>query len=187
MRGPPASAAFSADGKPTKALEGFCRKNGVQVADVSREADAKGVEYVWVTVKDAGRTAAEALADELPGVVSGLNFKKSMRWAAGGAAFSRPVRWLLAMHGEQVVPFAALGLLADSETRGLRNSTQPLLQVRLRLGAGSEGVEGGEGGNGGEEAATQAAETVCGSRQGRGLAHAVQDEVCGHRSALGRL
>lgn len=130
VRGPPASAAFSADGKPTKALEGFCRKNGVQVADVSREADTKGVEYVWVTVKDAGRTTAEALADELPGVVSGLNFKKSMRWAAGGAAFSRPVRWLLAMHGEQVVPFAALGLLAGSETRGLRNSAQPLLQVR---------------------------------------------------------
>ncbi len=50
-------AAFGKDGAPTKALEGFCKKNGVSAADVTREADNKGVEYVYAVVKDAGRTA----------------------------------------------------------------------------------------------------------------------------------
>lgn len=59
VRGPPAKAAFDASGKPTKALEGFCRKAGVSVDAVLREADAKGVEYCWVEVKDAGKPAAE--------------------------------------------------------------------------------------------------------------------------------
>lgn len=50
---------YTADGTPTKALEGFCRKNGVSPADTTRQADGKGVEYVYALVKDAGRSAAE--------------------------------------------------------------------------------------------------------------------------------
>lgn len=63
MRGPPAKAAFDASGAPTKALEGFCRKAGVSPDAVVREADAKGVEYCWVEVKDAGKPAAEVCGD----------------------------------------------------------------------------------------------------------------------------
>jgi glycyl-tRNA synthetase len=59
VRGPPAKAAYDASGKPTKALEGFCRKAGVAVEAVTREADAKGVEYCYVEVKNAGKTAVE--------------------------------------------------------------------------------------------------------------------------------
>jgi glycyl-tRNA synthetase beta subunit len=59
VRGPPAKAAFDASGAPTKALEGFCRKAGVAVESVTREADAKGVEYCYVEVKDAGKSAVE--------------------------------------------------------------------------------------------------------------------------------
>jgi glycyl-tRNA synthetase beta subunit len=59
VRGPPAKAAFDAAGAPTKALEGFCRKAGVDVASVTREPDAKGVEYCYVEVKDAGKSAVE--------------------------------------------------------------------------------------------------------------------------------
>lgn len=63
VRGPPAKAAFDASGAPTKALEGFCRKAGVSPDAVVREADAKGVEYCWVEVKDAGKPAAEVCGD----------------------------------------------------------------------------------------------------------------------------
>ena len=52
--------AFGSDGSPSKALEGFCRKNGVAAADVTVEADGKGTEYVWAVVKQRGRAAAEA-------------------------------------------------------------------------------------------------------------------------------
>ena len=56
---PDAQVAFGADGGPSKALEGFCRKNGVAAGDVTREADGKGTEYVWVTVQSKGCPAAE--------------------------------------------------------------------------------------------------------------------------------
>ncbi|GIL97072.1 hypothetical protein Vretimale_2680 [Volvox reticuliferus] len=110
IRGPPAKQAFSADGSPTKALEGFCRKNGVDVASVTREVDGKGVEYVYAVVRDAGRAAVEVLTDELPALVGGLSFKKSMRWNGHGVSFSRPMRWLLALHGDTVLPFVYGGL-----------------------------------------------------------------------------
>lgn len=59
VRGPPAKAAYDAAGKPTKALEGFCKKAGASVESVVKEADAKGVEYCFVEVKDAGKTAVQ--------------------------------------------------------------------------------------------------------------------------------
>lgn len=126
LRGPPAKAAFGADGKPTKALEGFCKKNGVAVDSVTVEADpkAKGVEYCWVDIKDAGRSAAEVLTEELPALIGSISFKKSMRWR-GDTAYSRPMRWLLALHGDVPLPFAYGPLLAGPETRVLRNAAQP--------------------------------------------------------------
>ncbi|PNW77355.1 hypothetical protein CHLRE_10g433000v5 [Chlamydomonas reinhardtii] len=134
VRGPPAKQAFAADGvTPTKALEGFCRKNGVEAGAVFKEADPKGVEYVWAVVKDAGRPAVEVLTDELPALVGGLSFKKSMRWSPGtGAAspaFSRPLRWLLALHGDTVLPFVYGTLQAGATTRVLRNAASPTLPV----------------------------------------------------------
>lgn len=67
VRGPPAKAAFDASGAPTKALEGFCRKNGVSADAVVREADPKGVAYCWLEVKDAGKPAAEVRVVLVPG------------------------------------------------------------------------------------------------------------------------
>ena len=58
--------AFGGDGAPSKALEGFCRKNGVTAADVTVEADGKGTEYVWAVVKESGRPAAEVRGSAWP-------------------------------------------------------------------------------------------------------------------------
>ncbi|KAF6257872.1 glycyl-tRNA synthetase beta subunit-domain-containing protein, partial [Scenedesmus sp. NREL 46B-D3] len=117
VRGPPAKAAFDASGAPTKALQGFCRKAGVAVEAVTLEADAKGVEYCYVEVKDAGKSAAAVLSAELAALVGSLSFKKSMRWDAAGAAYSRPLRWLLALHGATPLGFGYGGLRAGDATR----------------------------------------------------------------------
>lgn len=130
LRGPPAKAAYTADGAPTKALEGFCKKNGVTPADCSLEADAKGVEYVWATVPTTGQSAAAALIPELSKVLASLSFTRSMRWN-GTAAYSRPVRWLLAMHGAVHLPVTFAGLTAGATTRVLRTAEQPVLTVRV--------------------------------------------------------
>ncbi|GAB4813228.1 hypothetical protein N2152v2_000274 [Parachlorella kessleri] len=128
VRGPPAKVAYDAAGAPTNALLGFCKKNGVKVEDCACEPDAKGVEYVWASVKEVGRPAAEVLTQELPAMLGALAFKKSMRWR-GEAAFSRPLRWLVAMHGATVLPFVYGGLQAGSCTRLLRNSDAPQASV----------------------------------------------------------
>ena len=123
-RGPPLSRAFEEDGvTPTKAAMGFAKKNGVDPADLEKDG-----EYVWANVQTVGRAAHEVIADALPGIVGGVNFPKTMRWN-GDAAFSRPLRWLLAMHGEYHLPFVALGVASGSTTRLLRNSPTPTAEV----------------------------------------------------------
>ncbi len=79
-----------------------------------------GGRYIVAIARAAGRPAAEVLKERLPELVAGLRFDKSMRWNETNIAFSRPVRWLLALHGNQVVPFAYAGLVAGNVTRGMR-------------------------------------------------------------------
>ncbi len=123
VKGPPAERAFDSLGQPTKAAEGFARSKGVAISDLSvREID--GGRYVTAVVHQAGRPAGEVLAEALPGLIAGLRFDKSMRWNASNVAFSRPIRWLLALYGagkdSQVIPFEYAGLHSGRTTRGLR-------------------------------------------------------------------
>lgn len=117
--GPAAKAAFDAEGKPTKALAGFCAGKGVDVAAVRRVETPKG-EYVAVTVKHVGRPAADVLPALLGGIAMRLQFPKTMRWDAGDHRFGRPVRWLVALLGEDVLPVAAFGLVAGRGSFGHR-------------------------------------------------------------------
>ncbi len=119
VKGPPATRAFTADGTPTPAAEGFARGQGVSVADLSVET-IDGGEYVVARVHQKGRPAAEVLAAELPKLIAGLKFEQSMRWNASGVHFSRPIRWLLALHGEHLLPFEYAGLHSAAVSRGLR-------------------------------------------------------------------
>ncbi len=128
VKGPPADRAFDADGAATPAAVGFARKNGVPVdaLEVREEGSAR---YVYAVVRREGRPAAEVLAEALPGLVSSLRFGKTMRWNASGVAFSRPVRWLVALLGDLVLPFAYAGLTSDRGTFGSRPAGSPALSV----------------------------------------------------------
>jgi glycyl-tRNA synthetase beta chain len=117
--GPATKVAFDADGKPTRALLGFCSGKGVDVASVRRVETGKG-EYVAVTVKHVGRPAADVVPALLAAVATRLQFPKAMRWDAGDYRFGRPVRWLLALLGDQVLPVRAFGLSAGRTTFGHR-------------------------------------------------------------------
>ncbi len=119
VKGPPAERAFDPEGNPTKAAEGFARSKGVSVADLEiREMD--GGRYVTAVVKQAGLPAVEVLSGALPDLIASIRFDKSMRWNHTNVVFSRPIRWLLALHGEQVIPFEYAGLQSTNLTRGLR-------------------------------------------------------------------
>ncbi|MDR3576630.1 MAG: glycine--tRNA ligase subunit beta [Anaerolineaceae bacterium] len=119
VKGPPASRAFDALNQPTKAAEGFARGKGLTVADLEvREID--GGRYVVALVHEVGRPAPVVLSEVLAGLVAGIHFDKSMRWNSSNVAYSRPIRWLLALYGQQVVPFEYAGMSSGRRTRGLR-------------------------------------------------------------------
>jgi len=136
VKGPPAERAFGPDGVPTPAATGFSKSKGLAPKDLEiREMD--GGKYACAVVKQAGRPAAEVLADALPGLVARIAFTKSMRWlpasrAAGNAsnvAFSRPLRWFVALLGKDVLPFEYAGLVAGRTTRGLRPHGSPAIEI----------------------------------------------------------
>jgi glycyl-tRNA synthetase len=119
VKGPPADRAFDAQGKPTKAAEGFARSKGVAVEDLMVET-IDGGEYVVAKVEEKGQSARSVLARALPDLIAGIRFNKSMRWNESGVAFSRPIRWLLCLHGNLVVPFDYAGYSSGREIQGLR-------------------------------------------------------------------
>uniref|UniRef100_A0ACD6A8E5 Uncharacterized protein n=1 Tax=Avena sativa TaxID=4498 RepID=A0ACD6A8E5_AVESA len=121
LRGPPVAKAFDQEGKPSKAAEGFCRKNNVPVDSLYRKIDGK-TEYIYARVKESARYAGEVLSEDLPTIISGISFPKSMRWNSN-IVFSRPVRWIMALHGDVVVPFSFAGISSGSQSCGLRNSS----------------------------------------------------------------
>lgn len=128
VKGPLAKIAFDADGNPTKAGAGFARSRGVDVSQLQRQ-DIDGKEYVVAQVKNIGRPAGEVLAEALPDLIAGLSFGKSMRWNWTNTAYSRPLRWFVALLGEQVIPFVYAGMISGSASRGLRNADTPSFEI----------------------------------------------------------
>ena len=118
VQGPPWSVAFQG-GEPTKAAEGFAKKNGVAVAELKKVETDKG-EYVAAHVHEKGQPTSEVLAELLPQLCERVRFPKSMRWGEGEHAFGRPVHWLVALLDGAVVPFEWLGLTAGRTSRGHR-------------------------------------------------------------------
>ncbi len=117
--GPSAKIAFK-DGVPTPAAEAFAKKSGVSASELKTISTPKG-EYIAVTVKRAGRTAAEVLTDALPKEIAAIYWAKSMYWREGKPErFVRPLRWLLALLDGKVVPVEFAGLTAGDVSYGHR-------------------------------------------------------------------
>jgi glycyl-tRNA synthetase beta chain len=119
MRGPALKAALDAGGNFTKAAEGFARGKGVAVESLERVEDENGA-YLYAVIDEVGGRAIDVLPELLAGLAEGLEWPKSMRWGSGDARFSRPVRWLLALLGDEIVPVEFAGVKAGRATRGHR-------------------------------------------------------------------
>lgn len=115
QRGPSLQAAYGADGNPTGALLGFCKSQGISPDDLRKDE-----QYVWVTKHIPGRDTAEVLAEILPKIILGLNFDKSMRWGSSKVRFARPVRWVLAALGGELVSFHVEDVPSALLSRGHR-------------------------------------------------------------------
>ncbi len=127
-RGPRVSAAFDPDGALTKAGAGFLRSRGAEAADLGRTTEGE-VEYVTLTRAVPGRPAGEVLADVFAGAVRALRSGRNMRWNDPELSFSRPIRWLVALLGSEVLPLAVSSLEAGRRTRVLRTAAAPEVEV----------------------------------------------------------
>jgi glycyl-tRNA synthetase beta chain len=126
--GPAKNVAFDADGKPTKAAQGFARGQGVDVSQLELVMTEKG-EYVAARKSEKGRDTSELLTEILPRLINAIPFKKSMRWGDLEARFARPVHWIVALFDGSVVPFSFGNIESGSASRGHRfmaNSTFPV-------------------------------------------------------------
>lgn len=128
VKGPPADSAFDPQGRPTKAALGFSKAQGVDVTALQKR-DYEGKSYVVALKAERGRPAAAVLVEALPRWIAGIKFVKSMRWNESGVAMARALRWIVALLGDQVVPFAYAGVASGRVTYGLRPLASPAIEL----------------------------------------------------------
>src|SRR5438067_5784191 len=127
LTGPSVNVAFK-DGQPTQAAHAFAKKAGVNVAQLERVTTAKG-EYLSAKVTKRGRTAAEILSESLPKEIASIYWPKNMFWRKPNERFVRPVRWLIAMLDDQIIPFEFGGIRAGNQSRGHRILSTGLVHI----------------------------------------------------------
>jgi len=119
IMGPPKAVAFDAGGQPTAAAQGFARAQGVSVSDLAVVETERG-PYVAVKKHAAGMATQERLAEWLPDWILGLSFPKSMRWGSLAITFARPIHWIVALWGTEVVPFTVGDITSGATSYGHR-------------------------------------------------------------------
>ncbi|CAN5517378.1 glycine--tRNA ligase [soil metagenome] len=128
VRGPRVSAAFDADGAPTRAATGFGSRHGIDPADLPR-ITVDGIEYVAAVKVPDARGASAVLSGILSQVVLDLRSSRNMRWSDPVLTYSRPIRWLLALLGSTPIPVTASALTSGTTTRVHRAAPQPVVTV----------------------------------------------------------
>lgn len=119
VKGPPVKTSFSADGKPEKQAVGFAEKHRLKVEELERE-EMGGVEYLIANVTEGGQSAESVLKEFAPKLINQISGERLMRWGSSDLKFSRPIRWLVSLLDDKVVPFQLDGLSAGQRTRGHR-------------------------------------------------------------------
>ncbi|XQA69470.1 glycine--tRNA ligase subunit beta [Xanthomonas sacchari] len=128
--GPYLNIALDADGQPTKALQGFASKAGIDWTALERTSDAKGERFVHRAVHPGARTAT-LLPEILREAIAAMPIPKPMRWGDHDYGFARPVQWLVLLFGNEVVPMPLFGVQAGRDSRGhrfLHDAPVPLAQ-----------------------------------------------------------
>ena len=119
-RGPKAEIAFDAEGKPTKAAEGFARKCGVSADVLTRRVDSDGHEYVFAELNIPSVPATKILSELATSWIAALDWPRSQRWGSFHERYVRPVRWLCVLFGSEIVPVTYADVTSSNTTQGHR-------------------------------------------------------------------
>ncbi|MDD5504162.1 MAG: glycine--tRNA ligase subunit beta [Candidatus Omnitrophica bacterium] len=129
IEGPPVRIAYDEQNRPTKALEAFLKKNNAAISDIIKPA-AAGSGDLRVSIKRQDISNAGILPSALAKIAGLMNFAKTMRWNGTGAAFSRPIRWIVALFGDKVLSFEYAGIKSSNATRGHRFLGRDFIKVK---------------------------------------------------------
>ncbi len=127
--GPPKSAAYDKEGNPTKAAEGFAKGQGVSVSDLGIKLTPKG-EYLCVMKQEAGVSSREILEKALPDFIARIPFPKSMHWSSYPVTFARPIQWIVAMLGDQVLECTYAQVRSGNKSLGHRFMSPVWIEVK---------------------------------------------------------
>ncbi len=119
VKGPAKRIAYDEEGNPTKALQGFMRGQGVDIEQISLQ-DYNGETYVYTNVKKEGKATEDVLSENMPNIIKSVVFPKSMKWGGKNIRFARPIRWIVSIYNNKVVPFDLEGIKVSNVTRGHR-------------------------------------------------------------------
>jgi glycyl-tRNA synthetase len=123
-RGPAIRVAYDEDNNPTKALQGFAWGQGIDLSQIEQRD-----EYIWASVTIYGRKTQEILSELLPQIIGKLSFGKTMRWHSDGIAHPRPLRWIVALFGDCVIPFTYARAMSGRTSYGLRPDRSPDIEI----------------------------------------------------------
>ncbi|MBQ3764615.1 MAG: glycine--tRNA ligase subunit beta, partial [Synergistaceae bacterium] len=128
LKGPPVSSAYDDNDQPTRAAIGFAKSKGIDVNDL-KITEINGVKYIAAEVRQESKAAVEVLPEILKGLISSLAFPKSMYWDKSGVRFARPVRWIVAMADDAVIPFEFGGVQSGRVTTGHRFMGRKTIEI----------------------------------------------------------
>jgi glycyl-tRNA synthetase beta chain len=128
VKGPAVSAAYDSEGKPTRALEGFCKSQNLNLEQLEKK-EFKGNQFVYATVNQEGKNTADLLPALIQNLFGSLSVTRGMRWGNYDTKFSRPIHWILALFDSTVVPFTLDDLETGNTTRGHRFLSSGPLEV----------------------------------------------------------
>ena len=129
VQGPPHDKAFDKDNKPMPAAIGFAKKFGLSVNALKIE-ETKSGKYVFAKKIEKGRQTAELLKDLIPQLLESISFPKTMRWDDSGVRFARPIRWLMCLYGDEVIPVKFGKLEAGNITYGHRFLAPEAIKIK---------------------------------------------------------
>ncbi|MDR1621123.1 MAG: glycine--tRNA ligase subunit beta [Synergistaceae bacterium] len=128
-KGPHWASAFDSSGNATRAGEGFARSKGISIDDL-KEVDIDGVPYAVAEVKEEGKPTRSLLPIFLPELVGKLVFPKNMYWKDPTVRFARPIRWIVALYGDEVVPFTHGDVTSGRTSSGHRFMGDKAIEIK---------------------------------------------------------
>ncbi|MDO5713562.1 MAG: glycine--tRNA ligase subunit beta [Tissierellia bacterium] len=119
IKGPTVKISYDADGNPTKPLLGFMKSQGITEEDLEIK-EVKGNEYIFGNIFKKGRSTKEYIQEEIGDLIRKVHFPKNMRWGGKNIRFARPIRWVMSIWNNEVIPFDFEGIPVGNVTRGHR-------------------------------------------------------------------